>query len=175
MKEQRKGFTPLLETAYQLYFDKELPNREFPWVPTYSCCSCYRTLLGWMKGTHKGLPFAKPMVWTNPTNHMSDCYFCLTKIHGFSKALKHKIEYPSRPTLHSEAMPVPISPNIAGRADELDSEPGESEKSFQDDPDFLPSESEEPHVITQEELNDLIQDLELPNTKAQLLASRLKQ
>jgi hypothetical protein len=35
--------------------------------------------------------------------------------------------------------------------------------------------SAEPHRITQNELNDLVTDLELPKGKAELLASRLQQ
>lgn len=44
------------------------------------------------------------------------------------------------------------------------------------DPDFTPSTSyRQPHKITQSELNDLVRDLELPKSKAELLGSRLQQ
>lgn len=174
LKSQRKGVTPLLQTAYRSYFSAELPNRNCSWVPQYSCCSCYRALLGWMKGTHKGVPFAEPMLWTEPSNHPNGCYFCTTEILGFSKALKRKIEYPSSPVPRTESMPVPIPPIVDGLDEEIDSVPAESFSEI-DDPDFTPPSSEEPHLVSQEELNDLIRDLELPKTKAQLLASRLKQ
>jgi hypothetical protein len=42
------------------------------------------------------------------------------------------------------------------------------------DPDFPPS-SPEPHFIKQGDLNDLVRDLELPKSKAELLGSRLQQ
>ena len=35
--------------------------------------------------------------------------------------------------------------------------------------------SHEPHFISQNELNDLVRDLELPKTKSELLGSRLQQ
>jgi len=43
------------------------------------------------------------------------------------------------------------------------------------DPDFQGPASESPHKLTQNELNDLVSDLELPKLKAELLASRMKQ
>ena len=44
------------------------------------------------------------------------------------------------------------------------------------DPDFeLPHSSPEPHVISQSDLNDLVRDLELVKSKAELLGSRLQQ
>ena len=42
-------------------------------------------------------------------------------------------------------------------------------------PDFQGPTSESPHKLTQNELNDLVCDLELPKVKAELLASRMKQ
>ena len=43
------------------------------------------------------------------------------------------------------------------------------------DPDFQGPASESPHKLTQNELNDLVRDLELPKVKAKLLACRMKQ
>jgi len=43
------------------------------------------------------------------------------------------------------------------------------------DPDFQSPASGSPHKLTQDELNDLVRDLELPKKKAELLASRMKQ
>ena len=42
-------------------------------------------------------------------------------------------------------------------------------------PDFQGPASGSPHRLTQNELNDLVRDLELPKVKAELLASRMKQ
>jgi len=42
-------------------------------------------------------------------------------------------------------------------------------------PDFQDPASGSPHRLTQNELNDLVHDLELPKAKAELLASRTKQ
>ena len=43
------------------------------------------------------------------------------------------------------------------------------------DPDFQGPAFQSPHKLTQNELNDLVRDLELPKVKAELLASRMKQ
>ena len=45
-------------------------------------------------------------------------------------------------------------------------------QSISNDPDFLSNEeSTQQHKITQCELNDLVRDLQLPNSKAELMAS----
>jgi hypothetical protein len=43
------------------------------------------------------------------------------------------------------------------------------------DPDFQGPASESPHKLTQNELNDLVGDWELPKVKPELLTSRMKQ
>jgi hypothetical protein len=41
-------------------------------------------LAGWLKGIHKSVPFAFPMVWREPRDNLNDYYFFMTKITGFS-------------------------------------------------------------------------------------------
>ena len=84
-----------------------------------------------------------------------------------------------RPLPHDESMPVPKPPeNVNFESD------SESEKSPSDaGPSYVKgqgssssnSSTEEPHLITQADLNDLVRDLDLPKSKAQLLGSRLQQ
>ena len=54
------------------------------------------------------------MVWCEPTNHLSDCYFCMTNIVGCTKN-KSAVMYPNclsalRPVLHDAKNPVLIPP-----------------------------------------------------------------
>ena len=53
--------------------------------------------------------------------------------------------------------------------------PEDTEPSANADPVFPTSYTSEPHLITRTELNDLVQDWDLPKTKAQLLGSRLEE
>ena len=70
--------------------------------------------LNWAKGS-RCMPFTIPMVWREPTDHVSDCYFCLTSISGVTVKSKHTLQYPHlpyamRPVPHSAELPVPKCP-----------------------------------------------------------------
>jgi len=56
--------------------------------------------------------FAIPIVWREPQDHSSDCYFC---IKGISSKSRHTVKYPNlpsamRPVPHSEDLPIPHPP-----------------------------------------------------------------
>lgn len=50
------------------------------------------------------MPFAVPMVWQEPKNHINDCYFCMVNISGYNKNNKSKLIHPN---LHSAIRPIP--------------------------------------------------------------------
>jgi hypothetical protein len=112
-------------------------------------------------------------------DHLKDRYFCLTKISGISLKSKHSIQYLSlpsavRPVLHSQDLPFPKPPEKWTIDDDSsDDEPIPMEQDITD-PDFQPSTSNEPHLISQGELNDLVRDLNLSKSRAELLGSRLQ-
>jgi hypothetical protein len=71
-------------------------------------------------------------------------------------------------------MPVPKPPEKWTIDDDNNNdEPVPMEQDISD-PDFQPSASNEPHLISQSELNDLVRDLNLPKSQAELLGSRLQ-
>ncbi|XP_050813874.1 uncharacterized protein LOC127053346 [Gopherus flavomarginatus] len=129
--------------------------------------------------------YGVPMIWREPTDHTSNCYFCMVPPvgKGVSKKKKWTVQYPNipsaiRPVPHGEGLPVPDAPesfSLESDEEEEEDETSGPEPSMSQDPHFLPSSSSEPHLITQGELNDLVRDLELPKSKAELLGSRLQQ
>jgi hypothetical protein len=92
---------------------------------------------------------------------------------------KHGIQYPSlpsavRPMLHSQDLPVPKPPEKWTIDDvNSDDKPVPMEQDIRDS-DFQPSTSNESHLISQGELNDLVRDLNLSKSQVELLGSRLQ-
>ena len=125
------------------------------------------------------MPFAVPMVWREPSNHSSDCYFCLTPpvASGMNRKKNQGIDtlnIPSaiRPVPHGEDLPMPESPkeyNLNSEMEEEDTEKTEPHEEETIDPGFQGPASESPHKLTQNDLNDLVRNLELPKVKAELL------
>jgi len=44
------------------------------------------------------MPFTIPIVWRELTDHVSDCYFCLTSITGVTAKSKHTVQYHNLPS-----------------------------------------------------------------------------
>ena len=126
------------------------------------------------------------MVWREPRNHADDCYFCLTNITGFNASSRKKIKYPNlrsamRPVPHSDDLPVPTPPVnkdlLSSSDEEIPSRKDSAESISLEDIEstYSGTSGNEPHWITQEDLNDLACDLYLSKQQSELLASRLKQ
>ena len=112
--------------------------------------------------------FAIPMVWREPQDHSSDCYFCIMQIKGISNKSKHTVKYPNllsamRSVPHSGDLPKPHPPTHLILEDESEHEAAtEVPNEQQDDATVETSTSScEPHLLTQGELNDLVRDLKL--------------
>lgn len=176
-KNTSENFSPRICRAYELYFGIPVKNQDKPWVPHVICSSCGKYLRDWLSGRRSCLPFATPMLWKEQKDHIEDCYFCINKTEGLNTRKKRKhsyIETPSaqRPRPHDENHPVPAPPMDA--SEEIDQL--STEEDDLTDPDFSPhSQVLQPHLITQPELNDLVRDLSLSKSQAELLGSRLQQ
>ena len=168
------------------YFDCRIGDQDKSSAPHICCKPSYNGLTAWFNGKKAAFNFAVPMVWREPRNHPDDCYFCLTNITGFNASSRKKIKYPillsaMRPVPHSDDLPVPTPPvnkDLRSSSDEEmpsreDSAESISLEDFEST--YSGTSGNEPHWITQEDLNDLARDLYLSKQQSELLASRLKQ
>lgn len=176
---QRRSMTDLVKKAYHLYFGCKIGDQDKEWAPHICCATCAVCLRAWLRGTRKAMPFAVPMIWREQKDHVTDCYFCLTNVSGFSAKSKKSIEYPNlpsamRPVPHDDSLTIPKPPE-EWTLDEPDEETAMQGTGSDIDPDFEPCSSGDPHLITQSELNDLVRDLGLSKAKAELLGSRLQE
>ncbi|XP_042889698.1 zinc finger and BTB domain-containing protein 14-like isoform X3 [Penaeus japonicus] len=100
--------------AYNAYFGIPVGNQDKVWVPHFTCELCKITLEGWYRGENISMKFAVPRIWREPTDHSSNCFFCMVKP---SKPRGGKnapaIIYPDllsaiAPVPHCLELPVPI-------------------------------------------------------------------
>ena len=183
---QRQTITSLLRTAYFHYFHCKTGDQDKSWAPHICCKPCYNGLTAWFNGKEATFNFAVPMVLREPQNHADDCYFSLTNIIGFNASSRKKIKYPNlrsamRLVPHSDDLPVPTPPvnkNLLSSSDkEMPSREDSTESiSLEDiESSYSGTSGNEPHWITQKDLNDLARDLYLSKEQSELLAYRLKQ
>ncbi|KAI6648265.1 hypothetical protein LOD99_12074 [Oopsacas minuta] len=102
-----------------------------------------------------------PMISREPMCHLLDCYFCMTKIDGITRKNKSSIAYPDvpstiRPVPHSEDLLVPVPLEILDITSGNDSSGDSNEY-------ILPPDNNSPQLIDQDDLDDLIRNLNLPN------------
>ena len=184
-RDHQKTLTPLLKKAYELYFDSKVDDADKLWKPNIVCSICATTLAGWLRKSpkHKSMPFGVPVIWWEPKNHATDCYFCMTVIKGFSFKTRKSVAYPniesvSKPVPHNPvSCPVPMSPDSYSLdVDDLSQSDSTAnpESTNDSDDDYVP-ESDVIHLVNNAELSDLIRDLALTKGQAELLGSRLKQ
>ncbi|XP_076055450.1 uncharacterized protein LOC143033823 [Oratosquilla oratoria] len=102
------------------------------------------------------------MVWREPKDHSTDCYFCSTDIKGRNRKGKKStmyLQFAIRPVRHSSDIPVPQPPSTELPSDDTsNSDDSESQDTMY----VTQLESDQkPHLITQPELIDLVHDLTL--------------
>ncbi|KAJ8684820.1 hypothetical protein QAD02_020613 [Eretmocerus hayati] len=114
-KGERQSITENVKSLYRSYFKMEMSGLGRNYVPAGVCRSCIATLRLWNSGGKKHMPFAVSMIWSRPSNHSDDCYFCSCSIEGFNRSNRNLIVYPTtssstRPTPHGPGFPVPLAP-----------------------------------------------------------------
>jgi len=122
------------------------------------------------------------MVWTEPKDHVSDCYFCLRSIIGVTAKSKYTVQYPNlpsamRPIPHSAELPVSKPPTnmMLSDRESNDEDVGQAKKNMDCDPTFAGAySSNKPHLLTQGDLTDIVSDLNPSKKQVELSGSRLK-
>ena len=114
-------------------------------------------------------------------DHFSNYYFCMTIITRFSKNAKSKIKYPDcnsaiKSISHSNKYPVPESVLTVFDSESEASTDAETSSASEFDVSItLERTFSEPHVLSKEDLQNLVRDMNLSKEKSEILASRLKQ
>ena len=181
LKSQRKPINSVVRKAYELYFSCKIGDQDKSWAPHICCASCFTLLTGWLKGT-RHMPFAIPTIWREPKDHLTDCYFCMTKISGITAKIRHTVKYPKipsviRPVAHSTELPIPTAPlSWSLDDDDEEAEAVEDSPNTKSDEDVeFPCLSSQPLLVNQSRLNDLVRDFNLSKNQAEMLSSRLKE
>ncbi|XP_061409989.1 uncharacterized protein LOC133344059 [Lethenteron reissneri] len=125
-----------------------------------------KTLEGWYRGEKRAMKFAIPRIWQEPTDHSSNCYFCM--VDPFKRRTGNNAPAITYLDLPSSIAPVPHCE---------ESSKSESERYVVDPDDYFRGGAEErnPYYPNQKDLNNLMRDLGLTKSNAELLTSRLKQ
>ncbi|QQP48982.1 Uncharacterized protein FKW44_009477 [Caligus rogercresseyi] len=171
----RKNITGFVKRAYMAYFKVKLCDQDKSWAPHTVCKTCVEYLRRWTKGAKTSLKFGIPMVWREPFDHATDCYFCAINTTGINWKNRQSLQYPDlpsarRPVAHCEDIPVPAFTQLPDSDDEatITDERGDTEE-------FEYEAQDGPQTFSQCELNDLVRDLSLSKISSELLASRLKE
>lgn len=180
LSSQRETISFQIKDAYRRYFGFPIDDRDKNWLPKICCSSCARSLRGWLKGSHKCLPFMKPAIWSEPQNHQNDCYFCLTKTRGFTKKNKNKVIYPNiscvkRPVYQFTSKFLPPLPPTDDEEDRLSATTESTYATMGVSSHSFGSPTSKPYFPNQIDMNNLVRKLGLSKNKSELLASQLKE
>jgi len=87
---RKHPLTLMVKKAYECYFGCKVGDQDKKWAPHVSCISCARILREWLNNKGRSRPFALPITWREPVNHLTDCYFCTVPPlwHGITKKKK---------------------------------------------------------------------------------------
>ena len=114
---QRKAIIAIEIKAYDLYFGSTIGDEDKSWAPHICCSKCATDISQWLNGKRHVMLFAFPMVWREPSNVATDCYFCVVPpvSVGITKKKKWSVVYPNipsalRPFLHGEGISIPEPP-----------------------------------------------------------------
>ena len=123
---KRNQATPFIKHAYYSYFGIKLRDQDKVWAPHIVCKSCTEYIRLWTKGKKSSLKFGIPMIWREPTNHVTDCYFCAIDLTGINRKNRSSLTYPDldsarRPVVHCEEISIPVFKEFPETSDDASS------------------------------------------------------
>ncbi|XP_076344912.1 uncharacterized protein LOC143244332 [Tachypleus tridentatus] len=105
--------------VYKAYFGMPARDQDKHWAPHFTCKHFKKTLEGWYRGEKKATKFAIPRIWREPTDHSSNCYFCMVNPSKYQAGKNASaIMYPDLPSSialvpHCPELPAPTLPEEA--------------------------------------------------------------
>ncbi|XP_069960842.1 uncharacterized protein [Cherax quadricarinatus] len=166
--------------AYKAFFVMPVVDQDKTWAPHVAGEHCKKTLEGCYRGEKKAMKFTVPRIWREPTDHSTNCCFCLVDPSKHRIGKKCTCYFLLRPSLsiapvpHSADLPVPTPPARSQPSEE--SSKSENEEHSGQDYDLTDAAvGRNPYYPNQTDLNDLIRDLGLTKSNAELFISRLKE
>lgn len=171
LRKYKTVFLNTLQRKYEEHFGVAAENLEEPWTPSYICKSCKNILYDCASTSNyrPAMIINRPMQWKQPVCHVTDCYFCLSKMRGFGANMEW--DYPKNSAV---GFTLPVIQRYTAEGNESEVSLSSQESAASSSADILQRGGSQ-NRLTQEELNDLVRDLELTKDKAELLASRLKE
>lgn len=118
------------------------------------------------------------MIWHESNNHATDYYFCLTDVTGFSYKTNASVKYPDTPSISKPILHDPVTCPIPTPPKKYRINEGTQEESFpscsnSSDSDYYPGN--DIHLINNDDLRNLVRDMALTKSQAELLGSHLKE
>ena len=74
---RKHPLTPMAKKAYEFYFGCKFRDQDKKWAPHVCCISCVTIRREWLNNKGRSVSFALPMIWREPTDHLTDCCFCI--------------------------------------------------------------------------------------------------
>ena len=90
----RNPVTKFIKRAYHTYFGMKVGDQDKAWVPHMVCKKCTEYLHHWTNDKKNCLKFRIPIVWREPANHGTDCYFCVINVTGINRKSRSSLKYP---------------------------------------------------------------------------------
>ena len=183
LQSNRRGISEFVKCAYLAYFKVLLGDQDKAWASNILCKKCVEHIRQWTKKEIKSLHFGIPMVWREPKNHLTDCYFCAANTKGINRKSRNSLVYPNlesaiRPIPHCNEILVPVFEGLpelelpGSKEDQASVFSTGSSDSTVSAVNFPPSLL--PQLFSQGEFNDLTRDLNLSKESSEPLSSRLK-